>query len=250
MKSLVTSAVGWKCDSSQLRKKGHPSPMRFKWLILSIFSFVLACVLGYKLDSEQLRTTLLTVINGSHAQAATRPEEIGSVSDGSQAFFPMAINVNSSGAANSLSKISFESEILRGSLIKAVRTDNSGLTKKIVKLGADVNSRTSANGWSALHYAVRNGNAEIVQLLLKAGADPNCLGTIEGQKNSAAPVKPLVLAQAALDLVSQVPPSSIEETLHQGGLDDPALVKSMKAPNAAERYRTIVDVLTNAKTKL
>jgi ankyrin repeat protein len=91
---------------------------------------------------------------------------------------------------------------------------------------------------------VRNGNAEIVQLLLNAGADPNCLGTMEGQKESVVSVRPLVLAQAALDLVSQVPPSSIEDTLRRSGLDDPALVKSMTDPNATDRYRKVVDVLT------
>jgi ankyrin repeat protein len=134
---------------------------------------------------------------------------------------------------------------LRASLIKAVRADNTELAKKLIRMGADVNSRTSANGWSALHYAVRNGNAEIVQLLLKAGADPNCLGTIDGQKDSVVSLRPLVLAQAALDLVSQVPPSNIEDTLRQSGLDDPALVKSMKDPNATDRYQKVVDVLSS-----
>jgi hypothetical protein len=223
--------------------------MRLKWLILSVFSLAVACAVGYKLDSEQLRTTLMTVINGGHAEAATMPEKISSVSDGSRAFFPTAINVNYSGSTSSLSKVSFESEVLRGSLIKAVRTDNAELTKKLVKLGADVNSRTSANGWSALHYAVRNGDAEIVQLLLKAGADPNCLGMLEGQRDSTVSVRPLVVAEAALDLVSQVPTENIEETLHQSGLDEPALVKSMKDPNASDRYKKVVDVLMRATTK-
>jgi ankyrin repeat protein len=139
-----------------------------------------------------------------------------------------------------------ESDVLRASLIKAVRSDNVELTKKLIKLGADVNSRTSANGWSALHYAVRNGDAEIVQLLLKAGADPNCLGTMEGQKDSAVSLRPLVLAQAALDLVTQIPSSDIEQTLRQSGLNDPALVKSMTDPNATDRYQKVVEVLTNA----
>jgi ankyrin repeat protein len=192
---------------------------------------------------------LMTVINSGHAEAATRSEAIGSVSDLSLASFPAAIDADHSGAGGKLTKITFESEILRGSLIKAVRTDNAELTKKLIKLGADANSRTSANGWSALHYAVRNGNAEIVQLLLKDGADPNCLGTIDGQKNSPTSVRPLFLAEAALDLVSQVPTSNIEETLHQSGLDDPALVKSMKDPNASIRYKKVVDVLTSATTK-
>lgn len=220
--------------------------MRIKWLILSILSLALICVLGYKLDPEQLRTSLMTVINGSHAEAATRSETMGSVPTLSQTSFPSAVNADRSDAGGRLTKITFESEILRGSLIKAVRTDNTELTKKLLKLGADANSRTSANGWGAIHYAVRNGDAELVQLLIKAGADPNCLGTMEGQKGSTVSVRPLVLAQAALDLVSQVPPEDIEQTLHRSGLDEPALVKSMKDPNATDRYRKVIDVLTKA----
>jgi ankyrin repeat protein len=175
----------------------------------------------------------MTAISGSRAEAATMPQKVASVSDDAQASqTPIKI-------ANP------ESEVLRASLIKAVRADNTELAKKLIRMGADVNSRTSANGWSALHYAVRNGNAEIVQLLLKAGADPNCLGTIDGQKDSVVSLRPLVLAQAALDLVSQVPPSNIEDTLRQSGLDDPALVKSMKDPNATDRYQKVVDVLSS-----
>jgi len=185
----------------------------------------------------------MAAFNGSRAQAATMPPNAVSFSDDTQASQTtnMAGNINS---ATGLSKMGSEAEILRASLIRAVRTDNTEAVKKLIRLGADVNSRTSANGWSALHYAVRNGNAEIVQLLLNAGADPNCLGTMEGQKESVVSVRPLVLAQAALDLVSQVPPSSIEDTLRRSGLDDPALVKSMTDPNATDRYRKVVDVLT------
>jgi hypothetical protein len=57
----------------------------------------------------------------------------------------------------------------------------------------------------------------------------------------------LVLAQAALDLVTQVPPSDIEDTLRQSGLNDPALLKSMTDPNATDRYKKVVDVLTNSQ---
>jgi hypothetical protein len=41
----------------------------------------------------------------------------------------------------------------------------------------------------------------------------------------------------------------MEETLHQIGLDDPALLKSMKDPNAAVRYQKVVDALTTVTTK-
>ena len=132
---------------------------------------------------------------------------------------------------------------LRTSLMNAVRADNTEEAKRLIKLGADVNCRTSPNGWSALHFAVRNGNVEIVEALLQAGADPNYTGTMEGQTGSIISEKPLDIAQSALDLVKQVPPSSMEETLRQGGLDDSALLKSMKDSTAAARYQKVVEAL-------
>jgi len=126
----------------------------------------------------------------------------------------------------------------------AVKADNTADTKALIGKGADANSRTSPTGWSALHYAARNGNVEEVQLLLNAGADPNFSGTMEGQTSNVVSLKPLVLAQASLDLVGQVPASSMDATLHQIGLDDPALLKSLKDPTAADRYKKVVDLLT------
>lgn len=128
-------------------------------------------------------------------------------------------------------------------LMTAVKADNTEEAKKLIKKGADVNSRTSPSGWSALHYAARNGNVEIVQFLLSSGADPNYSGTMEGQTGSAISLKPLVLAKVSLDLVGQIPVSRMEETLRQNGLDDPALLKSMKDPTAADRYQKVVDAL-------
>ena len=134
-------------------------------------------------------------------------------------------------------------------LMTAVKADNTEEAKKLIEKGADPNSRTSPTGWSALHYAARNGNVEIVSLLLKSGADPNYSGTMEGQTGQVVSLRPLLLAQATLDLVKQIPPSSMDETLHQIGLDDPALLKSMKDPDAAARYQKVVDALTPATTK-
>ena len=135
------------------------------------------------------------------------------------------------------------------SLMTAVKADNTEEAKKLIEKSADPNSRTSPTGWSALHYAARNGNVEIVSLLLKSGADPNYSGTMEGQTGTVISLRPLLLAQATLDLVKQIPASSMDETLHQIGLDDPALLKSMKDPDAAVRYQKVVDVLTPVTTK-
>jgi len=129
------------------------------------------------------------------------------------------------------------------SLMKAIRADNTEEAKKLIQKGADANSRTTPSSWSVLHYAARNGNVEMVQALLSAGADPNYSGTMEGQTGSAISLKPLVLAKVSLDLVSQIPASRMEETLRQNGLDDPALLKSMKDPTAADRYQKVVDAL-------
>jgi ankyrin repeat protein len=130
------------------------------------------------------------------------------------------------------------------SLMKAVKADNTEEAKKLIQKGADANSRTSPTGWSVLHYAARNGNVEVVQALLGAGADPNYSGTMEGQTGSAISLKPVVLAKVSLDLVSQIPVARMEETLRQNGLDDPALLKSMKDPTASDRYQKVVDALT------
>jgi ankyrin repeat protein len=132
----------------------------------------------------------------------------------------------------------------QATLMTAVKADKTEDAKKLIAKGADANSRTSPTGWSALHYAARNGNVEVVQSLLNAGADPNYSGTMEGQTGPVVSMKPLVLAQATLDLVKQIPAANMEDTLRQIGLNDPALLKSMKDPSAADRYQKIVDLLT------
>jgi hypothetical protein len=128
------------------------------------------------------------------------------------------------------------------SLMTAVKADNTADALKLIDKGADANSRTSPSGWSALHYAARNGNVEVVQALLKAGADANYAGSLDGKANSAA-MKPMVLAQVSLDLLSQIQASEMEKILREYGMDDPALLKSLKDPSAAERYRKVVEAL-------
>jgi ankyrin repeat protein len=127
-------------------------------------------------------------------------------------------------------------------LMTAVRADNTEDAVKLIQKGADANSRTSPSGWSALHYAAMNGNVEIVQALLKAGADPNYSGTRDGQANTALRM-PLDLAQGMLDVVNEIQPAERETELRKNGLDDPALLKSAKDPNAVDRYEKIVVLL-------
>ena len=128
------------------------------------------------------------------------------------------------------------------SLMTAVKADNTAEALNLLGKGADPNSRTSPKGWSALHYAAMNGNVEIVQALLKAGADPNYAGTKDGQADSAARM-PLDLAQGMQNVISGIQPSEIETELRKNGLDDPALLKSAKDPNAEQRYEKIIVLL-------
>jgi ankyrin repeat protein len=124
----------------------------------------------------------------------------------------------------------------------AVRADNTQEVIKLIAKGANPNSRTTPKGWSVLHYAAMNGNVEMVQALLKAGADPNYSGTRDGQPNSAVRM-PLDLAQGMLDVVNDIQPSERETELRKNGLDDPALLKSAKDPNAVDRYEKIIVLL-------
>jgi hypothetical protein len=130
------------------------------------------------------------------------------------------------------------------SLMTAVVADNTAEAVKLIGKGADPNSRTSPNGWSALHYAARNGNVEIVQALLKAGADPNYAGTKDGQANSSLALKPYSLALGMLDVVCEMKPAEMDTELRKNGLDDPVLLKSAKDPKAVEHYQDVVEILS------
>jgi hypothetical protein len=131
------------------------------------------------------------------------------------------------------------------SLMTAVKTDNTAEAIKLIGKGADANSRTSPNGWSALHYAAMNGNAEIVKALLKAGANPNYAGAKDGKAGSALS-KPYSLSLGMLDLVCEYnQPSDREAKLREAGLDDPVLLKNVKDPKAVEHYQDVVGLLIN-----
>ena len=116
------------------------------------------------------------------------------------------------------------------SLMTAVRADNTAEAIKLIGKGADANSRTSPNGWSALHYAAMNGNAEIVKALLKA----------------VLALKPYSLALGMLDVVCEYnQPSDREAKLREAGLDDPVLLKNVKDSKVVEHYQDVVGLLIN-----
>jgi ankyrin repeat protein len=220
--------------------------MKHKFLFLFVFVLALALILGFAPSAQPWRTSLMAAVGIDNTNTTDLGKSLDKPSADSgnlMASVTNVINADKTQAANGLTKLSADSERLGASLMAAVRDDDTEAIKKLIKKGADVNIRTSANGWGALHYAVRNGNAEAVQLLLAAGADPNYLGTMEGQTNSVVSLRPLVLAQSALDLVKLVPPDSMEDTLRKSGLDDPALLKSMTDPTAVDRYKKVVAVL-------
>ncbi|XP_076635638.1 ankyrin repeat domain-containing protein 40 isoform X1 [Colletes latitarsis] len=63
--------------------------------------------------------------------------------------------------------------LLGGDLMKATCLRNIEKVKKLLSLGADVNSRYFVNGWTPLHWACFVGSLDIAALLLKNGADKN-----------------------------------------------------------------------------
>jgi ankyrin repeat protein len=131
------------------------------------------------------------------------------------------------------------------SLMAAIRADNTAEAVRLIGKGADANSRSAPNGWSALHYAAMNGNAEIVKALLKYGADPNYAATKDGKANAVLAVKPYSLALGMLDVVCELKPSEMDAKLRENGLDDPVLLKNAKDPKAVEHYQDVVGLLIN-----
>jgi ankyrin repeat protein len=192
--------------------------MKSKLLVLSSVVLSLVSIWIWMPHSGSLRTSAVTVVNAGNSPSP-------------QPSAAPAIKPQNPDA-------------LRAALLTAVMSNRTEDASNLIAQGADVNCRISPNGWSVLHYAARNGNAEVVQLLLAAGADPDYVGTMEGQTDDVVNVNPLVLAEAALDLVSQIPRSEMEDTLRPAGLDDPDILKSMTNPKALDRYQRVVDLLS------
>ena len=142
--------------------------MKFKlfFVFALALSLSLVYVFGFRQDSPQLRTSLMTAIHGSRAEAATISQKTTSDSDNEQA----SLTPINSESDQTLGKMGSESDVLRASLIKAVRSDNVDLTKKLIKMGADVNGR-STDGSTALMMAAGYGYTDILNLLLDRGAN-------------------------------------------------------------------------------
>lgn len=130
-------------------------------------------------------------------------------------------------------------------LMAAIKADNTAEAIRLIGKGADANSRSAPNGWSALHYAAMNGNVEIVKALLKYGADPNYTATKDGKANAVLAVKPYSLALGMLDVVCELKPSEMDAKLRENGLNDPVLLKNAKDPKAVEHYQDVVGLLIN-----
>jgi len=129
-------------------------------------------------------------------------------------------------------------EKLQQLLFKAVKDDDVGSVRALIKQGADVKAPEAQGGWSTLHYAARNGNEEIVSILLASGADPNYDGAASGQKGTIVNLKPIVLAEAKLVLIEQANPFIV--------FQDPAEEKRMKDPKSKEKYKRVIEILKKA----
>jgi ankyrin repeat protein len=57
-------------------------------------------------------------------------------------------------------------------LLIAVQQGNQSVVEKLIKLGADINSR-SPNGRSVLHFAVKNGKYQIFKMFIDLKVDVN-----------------------------------------------------------------------------
>ncbi|XP_003382779.1 PREDICTED: ankyrin repeat domain-containing protein 40-like [Amphimedon queenslandica] len=58
-------------------------------------------------------------------------------------------------------------------LREAVCIGNMESARKLIKMGASVNSQNIVNGWTALHWACKRGHKDLAEYLLSSGADPS-----------------------------------------------------------------------------
>src|ERR1035437_2352398 len=86
-------------------------------------SLSLVYVFGFSQDSQQLRASLMTVIHGTRAEAATMSPSVTPVSVDMQAS-QSPIRADNTEGPNGLDRIGSESDALRALLIRAVRADN------------------------------------------------------------------------------------------------------------------------------
>ncbi|XP_077674137.1 ankyrin repeat domain-containing protein 31 [Eretmochelys imbricata] len=84
---------------------------------------------------------------------------------------------NDEETGNKLSSKDFGKNLFGETLLhKAVAEDDTDLVRKIIKVGANVNTQDYA-GWTPLHEASVEGFYKTANELLKAGADVNCKGS-------------------------------------------------------------------------
>ncbi|KAM7166346.1 ankyrin repeat domain-containing protein 31 [Macrochelys suwanniensis] len=84
---------------------------------------------------------------------------------------------NDEDTGNKLSSKDFGKNLFGETLLhKAVAEDDTDLVRKIIKVGANVNTQDYA-GWTPLHEASVEGFYKTANELLKAGADVNCKGS-------------------------------------------------------------------------
>ncbi|XP_064378728.1 ankyrin repeat domain-containing protein 40-like isoform X1 [Dromaius novaehollandiae] len=61
--------------------------------------------------------------------------------------------------------------------------------RRLLRAGADINSRNEINGWTCLHWACKRNHAQVVSCLLDAGADKAVL-TAKGERAAQLTSKP------------------------------------------------------------
>ncbi|XP_062479544.1 LOW QUALITY PROTEIN: ankyrin repeat domain-containing protein 40-like [Pezoporus occidentalis] len=82
-----------------------------------------------------------------------------------------------------------EARELEERLREAAALGDAEEVRRLLRAGADINSRNEINGWTCLHWACKRNHAQVVSCLLEAGADPQIL-TAKGELAAQLTAKP------------------------------------------------------------